>query len=247
MSSAEKQQERNMPEHIAIIMDGNGRWATKRGKPRLAGHEAGHQALERIVRVCSDEGVKYLTVYAFSTENWKRPALEVNGIFKLLVLFSKKDLKELKENNVRIQALGELDALPSQAAKSLRQMIEETKDNTGMVLSACINYGSRQEITRAVRSIIRQYREEGKDLPSDEEITEELVNSGLYTADMPDPDLIIRTGGEKRISNFLLWQCAYSEFVFSDVLWPDFGKEELMQCVDEFYGRHRRFGGLDKE
>ena len=250
MSSTEirtEKQEWSVPEHIAIIMDGNGRWATKRGMPRVAGHKAGMTALENIVRACSDEGVKYLTVYAFSTENWKRPLEEVGGIFHLMVLFIKKDLKELKENNVRIQGLGKWREIPSAAAKSMQYAINETKDNTGMVFNVCLNYGSRREITDAVRSIVRKCMEEGMDPDGEDVITEELVSSCLYTADLPDPDLIIRTGGEKRISNFLLWQSAYSEFIYSDVLWPDFSKETLMQCIEEFNGRHRRFGGLDKE
>ena len=250
MSSVEIQKEKpeqNVPQHIAIIMDGNGRWATGRGLPRVAGHEAGLRALENIVRACSEEGVKYLTVYAFSTENWKRPILEVNGIFKLMILFIRRDLKELKKNNVRVQALGETSELPAASLKSLQQLIEETKDNTGLVLSACLNYGSRREMTEAIRSIVQKCIKEGKDFPEEKDIAEELVSSSLYTADMPDPDLIIRTGGEQRISNFLLWQSAYSEFIFSDVLWPDFNKEQLMHCIEEFNGRHRRFGGLDKE
>lgn len=239
--------ELKMPEHIAIIMDGNGRWATKRGMPRVAGHNAGMKSVEEIVRACSDEGVKYLTVYAFSTENWKRPAEEVSGIFNIMVLYIRKKIKELNANNVKIRALGEWQLIPESAAKSMQYAMDETRDNTGLVFNVCVNYGSRREIASAVSSMIRDYQSGGKELPPVEEIDENLIGSYLFTADMPDPDLIIRTGGEKRISNFLLWQCAYSEFIFSDILWPDFGREELLECVREFNLRHRRFGGLDKK
>ncbi|MBR2736262.1 MAG: isoprenyl transferase [Firmicutes bacterium] len=250
MSSVEEYNEtyeRKIPEHIAIIMDGNGRWATGRGMPRVAGHDAGIKALEKIVRACSEQGVKYLTVYAFSTENWKRPIEEVSGIFRLMVLGTKKYVKELKANNVKIQVLGDWEKIPDSAAKSMRYALDETKDNTGLILNVCLNYGSRAEITNAVRSLVRQYQDGKAGLPPVDDITEDIVHSYMYTAGMPDPDLMIRTGGEKRISNFLLWQCAYSEFVFSDVLWPDFDPEELMRCIDEFNGRHRRYGGLDKK
>lgn len=243
----EKNTELNIPEHIAMIMDGNGRWATKRGLPRVAGHNAGMKSLENIVRACSNAGVRYLTVYAFSTENWKRPEEEVSGIFKLLVLYVKKEIKELKAENVRIQGLGNWKVIPESAAKSMQYAIDETKDNTGMVLNICLNYGSRMEITEAVRSIVKDYQNGEAGLPPAEELSEELISRYLFTADTPDPDLIIRTGGEKRISNFLLWQCAYSEFIFSDVLWPDFNQDELMKCIAEYNKRHRRFGGLDKK
>lgn len=239
--------ELKMPEHIAVIMDGNGRWASKRGMPRVAGHNAGMKSVEEIVRTCSDEGVKYLTVYAFSTENWKRPAEEVSGIFNIMVLYIRKKIRELNENNVRIRALGEWQQIPESAAKSMQYAMDQTKDNTGLVFNVCVNYGSRREIAKAVSSMIRDYQAGEKEMPPAEEIDESLINSYLFTADLPDPDLIIRTGGEKRISNFLLWQCAYSEFIFSDVLWPDFGREELLECVREFNLRHRRFGGLDKK
>ena len=235
-----------MPRHIAIIMDGNGRWATRKGLPRTAGHSAGMTSLERIVRYCSDSGVKYLTVYAFSTENWKRSQTEISGIFKIMVLYIKKEIDELDQKNVRMCPVGEWNDIPSAAAKSMQYAAERTADNDGLVFNIALNYGGRREIADAVKSIISEYRAGGKELTPDD-ITEELISKHMYAPDVPDPDLIIRTGGEKRISNFLLWQCAYSEFVYSDVLWPDFGPDELMDCVKEFNGRHRRFGGLDKK
>lgn len=235
-----------MPEHIAIIMDGNGRWATKRGLPRTAGHSAGMNALENIVRFCSDSGVKYLTVYAFSTENWKRSKAEVNGIFKIMVLYIKKEIDELDRKNVRMCPVGAWNDIPGAAAKSMQYAVDRTKDNDGLVFNIALNYGGRREIADAFRKIAEEYRAAGKELRP-EDIDEDLISKHMYAPDDPDPDLIIRTGGEKRISNFLLWQCAYSEFVYSDVLWPDFGPEQLMDCVKEFNGRHRRFGGLDKK
>lgn len=250
MSSSEDSKEETglrMPEHIAVIMDGNGRWATAKGMPRVAGHKAGMDALEKVVRRCSDEGVKYLTVYAFSTENWKRPKKEVSGIFKIMVLYIKKEIRELKRKNVRLNPIGDWKDIPREAAESMQYGVDQTKDNTGLVFSICLNYGSRREIAEAVRDILSDYESGSKELPAPEDIDEEFIGSYLYTAGMPDPDLIIRTGGEKRISNFLLWQCAYSEFIFSDVLWPDFDGDELMKCVGEYSRRHRRFGGLDKD
>ena len=247
MPSVEEYNEKHdlkIPAHIAIIMDGNGRWAAKQGNPRLTGHHAGVKALEKTVQACAEEGVKYMTVYAFSTENWKRPEEEVTGLFQMISLYVRQYTRKLKKENIRVQILGEYEKLPAPAVRSCRYIVEETADNTGMVFNICLNYGSRGEITRAVKQIVRRCQDEGDALTA-EEITEELISSCLYTAEMPDPDMIIRTGGEKRISNYLLWQSAYSEFVYTDVLWPDFGREELMKCIAEFNGRHRRFGGLD--
>ncbi len=233
-----------MPEHIAIIMDGNGRWAGRQGKPRLFGHEAGVKALETVVQTCSDEGVKYLTVYAFSTENWKRPMEEVKGIFQLLVIYLQKKIDGLQKNNVRITLTGSMDEIPDKAAKSMKDAIRKTADNTGLTLNVALNYGGRREIVDAVREMLRSMK--GSEITESdlEQISEASLSDHLYTAGMPDPDLIIRTGGEQRLSNFLLWQSAYSELIFTDVFWPDFGREELMDCISEFHRRTRRFGGL---
>ena len=223
-----------LPEHVAVIMDGNGRWAKERGLARIAGHNEGMKALREIVRHTSDLGIKYLTVYAFSTENWKRSEEEVSGIFKLLVLYVKSELADLNKNNVKINILGDISKLPEDAAKAADTAVETTKNNSGLVFNIAINYGGRAEIVQAVNKAI----EKG------EKVSEDSFSELLYTSGMPDPDLIIRTGNEFRISNFLIWQCAYSEIVISPVYWPDFDPKEYEKCLLEYEKRDRRFGGV---
>lgn len=235
---------KNFPEHVALIMDGNGRWAKKRFLPRVAGHNAGMKSMQEIVRRASDIGIKHLTVYAFSTENWKRTSEEVSGIFGLLVKYVATELAELNEKNVKVKVLGEYEALPETARNSMQKAIDATCDNSGMQFNIALNYGSRAEIIRAANKIVADY---GKDT----RFTEELLAKYLYTGDengnIPDPDLIIRTSGEERLSNFLLWQCAYSELAFTDSLWPDFSPDEFQNMVEAFGRRERRFGGRIKE
>lgn len=232
-----------MPYHVAIIMDGNGRWATKNNVGRIAGHNAGMKAMKEIVRRSSDIGIEYLTVYAFSTENWKRSEEEVSGIFKLLVKFVRLDLDELHEKNVKVMALGDYDNIPEYARKSLERTITKTAKNTGLQFNIALNYGGRREILRAVNNIISD-AEAGKiEKPVDESTFASYLYTGQETGNVPDPDLIIRSGGEERLSNFLLWQCAYSEFAFTDTLWPDFTPDEYEKILRNFQSRERRFGG----
>jgi undecaprenyl diphosphate synthase len=235
MMSAER-----IPRHVAIIMDGNGRWAKKHGKTRLAGHDAGMKAMKGIIKECGRLGVEHLTVYAFSTENWKRSRSEVSGIFGLIVKYMKTELAELMENGVVCDVLGDYSSLPGDAVAALDKLISDTADNRGLRLHIALNYGSRDEIARAAR-LLAQAAAAGDISPED--IDAEILSSRLYIANMPDPDLIVRTSGEQRLSNFLLWQAAYSEFVFSDVLWPDFTPEEFRRCLGEFAERGRRYGG----
>ncbi len=234
----------NVPRHVAIIMDGNGRWAAKNGVGRVKGHNQGMLAMKEIVKKADMMGIKYLTVYAFSTENWKRSKEEVGGIFGLLVKYVASELAELDENNVRVHILGEWKDIPSQAVASIEKALETTKSNTGLQFNIALNYGSRAEIIRAVKSIAKRAKNGELD-PSD--ITDEMLSEALYTGsengDIPDPDLIIRTSGEMRLSNFLMWQAAYSEFAFTDTLWPDFTPDEFASIVEEFTHRSRRFGG----
>ena len=234
-----------IPAHVAIIMDGNGRWAKKKNLPRLAGHNAGMLAMKEIVKASSSLGIKYLTVYAFSTENWKRSQEEVGGIFKLVVKYVASELDELHANHVRVRIMGDYKQVPEAARKSLEKSLETTKENTGLQFNIALTYGSRAEITRAVNRI-RDDLKKGV-LLADKEITEELISEYLYTGNengnIPDPDLIIRTSGEERLSNFMLWQSAYSEFAFTDVLWPDFSPEEFERILEEYQSRDRRFGG----
>ena len=233
-----------IPCHIAIVMDGNGRWARKRKLPRLSGHNAGMKAMKEIIKRSSALGVKHLTVYAFSTENWKRTAAEVSGIFKLLVTYVDNELDELHENNVKVKILGDYRILPAPAVDRIEKALEKTKNNDGLQFNIALNYGSRAEIVKAVTRICEQV-ESGELRPG--EVSEDMISDHLFTgglfADVPDPDLVIRAGGEMRISNYLLWQCAYSEFIFTDVLWPDFTPEELEKAISEYQGRERRFGG----
>ncbi|MDD7719461.1 MAG: isoprenyl transferase [Eubacteriaceae bacterium] len=234
-----------IPASIAIIMDGNGRWAKKRFLPRVAGHNAGMLAMKEIIKTSSTLGVKYLTVYAFSTENWKRTEEEVSGIFKLLVRYVDSELEELNENNVKVRILGDYSVIPEAAKERIEKSLKTTENNTGLQFNIALNYGSRAEIVRAMNRINQDIRE--SKLDRDTEITEELLSRYLYTGDendnIPDPDLIIRTSGEERLSNFLLWQSAYSEFAFTDVLWPDFTPEEYKRLIEEYQNRDRRFGG----
>lgn len=230
-----------IPQHVAIVMDGNGRWAKLRGKPRLFGHNAGMEALKEIVKRSDVLGVKYLTVYAFSTENWKRPIEEVSGIFKLLIVYMERELDELHANNVKVNIFGDYSKLPKASIDALETALNKTKNNTGLVFNIALNYGGRDEIMRSVRHLAADVRD-GKLDP--EELTEDMLGAGLYTGGMVDPEVIIRTSGELRLSNFLLWQSAYSEFVFTDVLWPDFTPEEYERCIAEFQGRKRRYGGV---
>ena len=222
--------------HIAIIMDGNGRWATKRHLPRVAGHTAGVGALRRIVQCASDEHiVDMLSIYAFSTENWRRPRIEVEGLMRLFWETIRSDVQRLHRDNVRLRHLGRLYDLPPDVQKAIHESAELTKNNTGMSVNVCFNYGGRAELVDAVRQMIA-------DGCNPDAIDEELISSYLYTRDMPDPDLVIRTAGEMRISNFLLWQSAYSEYFVTPTLWPDFGRDDLLAAIESYRQRQRRFG-----
>ncbi|HEY1292022.1 MAG TPA: isoprenyl transferase [Chloroflexota bacterium] len=226
-----------VPTHVGIIMDGNGRWANRRGLPRLAGHHAGTENVRRITIACADAGVEVLTIYAFSTENWRRPADEVFGLMRLLLQRIDKEAAELHRNNVRIRHIGELRGIQPRLAERVRAAVALTRENTGLVLNVAFNYGGRREIARAVQRIMQAG-------VSAEDLTEELIDQYLDTAGLPDMDLVIRTGGEMRLSNFLLWQAAYAEYYSTPICWPDFGREELYQAFAEFGRRVRRFGGL---
>ena len=233
-----------VPQHIAVIMDGNGRWAKKRALNRLRGHKAGIEAVRETIRCASDVGVRYLTIYSFSTENWKRPQDEVVGLMDLFAKTMLAEVDGLDEENVRVRTIGDLSPLPAETREAFEEAWEQTRDNTGMTLVVAVNYGARQEILHAVDALRRQAAAAGaagEELP---ELSEELFERGLYTADIPDPDLVIRTSGELRISNFLLWQIAYSEFYCTDVLWPDFNRYDLLRALLDFQGRDRRFGAV---
>jgi undecaprenyl diphosphate synthase len=225
------------PRHVAVIMDGNGRWARKRRLPRIAGHRAGIVSVREIVESCAHLDVESLTVYAFSKENWKRPKAEVDFLMDLLREYVRKELEELRLNNVRVQAIGRIQDLPKMVQEELARTVAATRDNTGLVFNLALSYGGRAEIVDACRSLIRAG-------VAPETLTEEIFAAHLYTAGLPDPDLVIRTGGEMRLSNFLLWQIAYAELVVTDVLWPDFRKRDFFQALLEFQRRERRFGGL---
>lgn len=229
-----------IPKSIAIILDGNGRWAKKRNLPRAMGHKAGCETLEKTVEDCVRLGVECLTVYAFSTENWKRSAIEVGALMKLLRFYMVKLIDVANRNNVKAVMIGDESRFEPDIRKGIRKLTEATKNNTGMVFAFAINYGGRDEIKRAVENIVDDV-ESGK--LSKENISEELISSYLDTNDLPDPDLLIRTSGELRVSNFLLWQIAYSEFYITDTLWPDFDKEELLKAIERYSHRQRRFGG----
>lgn len=230
-----------LPVHVAIIMDGNGRWATRRGAPRSLGHRAGVNALREIVKLSVELKLKYLTVYAFSTENWKRPREEVNILMNLLVEYLYKEIDELCANNVYINPMGILSELPAKPREAVDMAIRRSKNNTGLVFNVALNYGGRSELLKAVREI-------GLKINSGEikveEINEQVIADHLYTAGQPDPDLLIRPSGDCRVSNFLLWQLAYTEFWLTDVMWPDFGRQEFLQALLDFQQRERRFGGL---
>jgi undecaprenyl diphosphate synthase len=224
-----------VPKHIAIIMDGNGRWAQSRGLPRLAGHRAGTENLRKIIRACVEFGVKYLTIYAFSTENWGRPEEEVSGLMGIFDEVFERELAELHKQGARLNHIGNLDQVRPSLQEKVRKGMELTRNNDRLVLNVAFNYGGRDEIVQAVRSIV-------SDGVKPEDITEETISQHLFTAGIPDPDLVIRTSGEQRISNFLIWQAAYAEWVFPQTYWPDFGREELLAAIQEFGRRERRYG-----
>jgi len=230
-----------IPKHVAIVMDGNGRWARLRGLPRLQGHNAGMIALKEIVKRSSQLGISHLTVYAFSTENWRRPEDEVLGIFKLLVLYVRKEIRELDENNVVVNIWGDWSLLPGDARAEIQRAIDTTKGNTGLRFNIALNYGGRAEIVRAAQSLCRDVQEGTRTLDG---IDEGAMSERMYSGGVPDPDVIIRTGGEYRLSNFLLWQSAYSELVVTDILWPDFTPDEFEKALINYQLRNRRYGGL---
>jgi len=232
-----------VPSHIAIIMDGNGRWARKRGLPRIKGHDAAERSIHDCVEVCGELGVGYLTLYAFSTENWSRPSSEVAFIMKLLSRFIKGNIDELHRKNVKLRTTGRLEDIPAGPRKDLQEAMDKTAGNTGLHLILALSYGGRAELTDGVRSIAGMVAR-GTIQPDD--ITEETIASSLYNPDIPDPELVIRTSGEQRLSNFLMWQTAYSELYFTPVLWPDYSREELLKAIDDYRGRGRRFGGIDQ-
>lgn len=232
-----------LPSHIAIIMDGNGRWAKTRNLPRIMGHRAGVEALREIVSTSSEIGIKVLTLYAFSTENWKRPVDEVDSLMNLLVEYLRKEVRELHEKNVKIKAIGNITKLPAICQTELEKASRITANNTGLVLNLALNYGGRAEIVSTVKKICELVR---KDEINPQYVNEELISEYLWTGGLPDPDLIIRPSGELRLSNFLLWQCAYSEFWFSDINWPDFNKEHLFKAIYDYQSRDRRYGGIKK-
>jgi undecaprenyl diphosphate synthase len=231
-----------VPPHIAIIMDGNGRWANRRSLPRIAGHRAGVNAVRDTVESCARIGVNALTLYAFSTENWKRPRGEVDMLWRLLRLYLRKELGDLQRNNIRLQAIGRLEFLPAKVREELQSSIDATARNSGMQLNLAINYSGRAELVDAINTIIDGARMEGR--LGTLSVTEDIISANLYAPALPDPDLLIRTSGEMRISNFLLWQIAYAELYVTETLWPDFNRTELLKAILEYQKRERRFGGL---
>ena len=239
MSLLNKINTENLPKHLAIIMDGNGRWAKQKGMLRAFGHENGTKSVRTTVEACARLGIENLTLYAFSTENWNRPKLEVELLMKLLISSLKKELETLVKNNIKLNAIGNLDNLPKVVQKELLEVIEITKTNTRMTLTLALSYGSREEILNAVKKISDKVK---NNIISIDSIDETVLNNHLYTHDLPDVDLVVRTSGEHRISNFLLWQIAYAEFYFTDVLWPDFTEEHLYEAIISYQKRERRFG-----
>ncbi|NMH25361.1 isoprenyl transferase [Flavobacterium solisilvae] len=234
----------NLPKHLAIIMDGNGRWAKQKGFLRAFGHENGTKSVRTTVESCAKLGIENLTLYAFSTENWNRPKLEVETLMKLLISSLKKELDTLQKNNIRLNAIGNLDLLPSSAKKELVTVIEKTKNNSRMTLTLALSYGSREELLNAVKNISSKVK---NNIISQDDIDESIINQHLYTHNLPDVDLVIRTSGEHRISNFLLWQIAYAEFYFTDVLWPDFKETDLYDAIISYQKRERRFGKTSEQ
>jgi undecaprenyl diphosphate synthase len=233
-----------LPVHLAVIMDGNGRWARQHGLFRTSGHERGTKAVREIVEACAEIGIPYLTLFAFSTENWNRPKFEVETLMKLLVSSLKKEIKTLQENDIKLNAIGNLDALPKKAHKELMDVIEQTSSNKRMTLTLALSYGSREEITKTIREISVKVK---NNLISPASVDETMINNHLYTRDLPDVDLLIRTSGEQRISNFLLWQIAYAELYFTETLWPDYTKAHLFEAIADYQGRERRFGKTSEQ
>lgn len=229
-----------VPHHVAIIMDGNGRWAQGRGLPRLAGHHAGTGNIKRIVREAIALGIPYLTLYAFSTENWRRPTWEVRGLMRIMAEYLDRELRDLHAEGVRLRLLGTLEGVDSKLAKKIEQAIEMTRNNTAITLAVAFNYGGRADIIQAIQQIVSSG-------VAPESISQEMIDRFLYTAGMPDPDLIVRTSGEQRLSNFLIWQAAYSEYFLTPLLWPDFGPEQFREAITTFARRERRFGGRPEE
>ncbi len=235
---------KRLPAHIAIIMDGNGRWAKQRNYPRILGHKAGIDPVRTVVETCAQLRLEALTLYAFSVENWKRPRHEIEGLWRLLRLYLRRELPSLMRNEIQLSAIGRLESLPAPVQAELQSVMDKTAQNRGMRLNLAINYGGRTELVDAVNSMLENARNEGN-LDS-LEITEEAISSHLYTAGLKDPDLLIRTSGEMRISNFLLWQIAYAELYVTETLWPDFSRLELLEAISEYQSRDRRFGGLTR-
>ncbi len=244
MVNLEELDENKMPSHLAIIMDGNGRWAKKQGKLRVFGHENGVKTVRATVENCVKLKLKYLTLYTFSTENWKRPKIEIDTLMKLLVSSLKRELKTFSENNIRLNAIGDIESLPKKANKELKEVMEKTRENTGMTLTLALSYGAREELKSAVKQISAKVK---NNIISIENIDETIINSHLYTHDLPDVDLLIRTSGEHRISNFLLWQIAYAELYFVEVFWPDFSSQHLAEAIKSYQNRERRFGKTSEQ
>ena len=233
-----------IPKHTAIIMDGNGRWAEQKGMPRIFGHQNGVTAVRRIVEAASKFNIKYLTLFTFSVENWDRPRSEVDTLMGLLVQTLKDQFEDMFKNNIKLNAIGDLDTLPGEVREELYTIIQSTKDNTGMILTLALSYGGKQEIFKAVKEISEKVK---NDIICLDNFDDSVINDHLYTSDLPDVDLLIRTSGEKRISNFLLWQIAYAELYFTDVYWPDFTEEDLEKAIVEYQNRERRFGKTSKQ
>jgi len=234
----------NLPKHLAIIMDGNGRWAKQQGFLRAFGHENGTKSVKKTITTCATLGIEYLTLYAFSTENWNRPKLEVEALMKILINSLKKELNTLQENNIKLNAIGNLEKLPKNAQKELLDVIDKTKNNTRLTLTLALSYGSREELVNAVRIISDKVK---NNIISIDTIDDSIINEHLYTQNLPDVDLLIRTSGEHRISNFLLWQIAYAELYFTNVLWPDFKDQDLYEAIISYQKRERRFGKTSEQ
>lgn len=244
MSAAAVIDKTKLPRHIAIIMDGNGRWAKQKGKNRLFGHKNGVKAVQQVVEACAEMGIEYLTLYAFSTENWKRPKAEVETLMQLLVTTLKKELKTLKDKNIRLQAIGNLQTLSKKVYNELQEVMEKTSQNTRITLTLALSYGSREELKNAIQQLCTEVK---NNIISISAIDESVINQHLYTQNLPDVDLLIRTSGECRISNFLLWQIAYAELYFTDTLWPDYTKEHLWEALLNYQKRERRFGKTSEQ